>query len=82
MRPVKFEEANVVMKAPPGEEENVFDMPAFRDKGNIVSCWELTDEEVEEIVKTKRIYALMKGIQPPMLLQIDTPFVQPCESNE
>ena len=49
--PVNFPEANVVFKAPIGEEEICGELPCFRDSEQplIVSCWQLTDEEIEEL---------------------------------
>lgn len=58
MRPVKTNTSNFVLI---GKDENVVDLPVTRvqfDDGTIgvESCWELNDEELKEIVKTKRMY--------------------------
>ena len=53
--PVEFKYCNATIQG--GEEVN--DLPAFTDdtlQKNVVTCWELSDEEMMDIVKTKRIY--------------------------
>lgn len=30
--------------------------PVVIENGNVISCWELTDEEVAQIVKTKKVW--------------------------
>lgn len=67
MKPVSFDEMNTVI----GENQAEYmPLPALvkpcsvRDgddvnvipRGNVISCWELSDEEIAEIVKTKRVY--------------------------
>lgn len=34
--------------------------------GMMISCWELTDEEVEEIVKNKKLYISMMTFNHPL----------------
>lgn len=53
---------NFVFGPPPGEEERVGTLRVFitvtpdqQHITSITSCWELTDEEIEEIVRTRRI---------------------------
>ncbi len=45
-------------------------LPVYSDGKVCVSCWELTDQEIEDVVKTRRMYCLvMSGYtQPPILL--------------
>jgi len=59
---VEFDGANGRLGAPQGDEDRVYPLPVFRNGAVVVSCWELTEAEVEEIVKTKRIYlSLLSG---------------------
>lgn len=81
MKPIKFEGADSVLKAPQGMEEQVIDLPykrTFIKNGDplfpdneipyITTCWELTDEEIGEIVKNKCIFLSYMGLSiPPML---------------
>jgi hypothetical protein len=53
MKPVKFKSQNIVM----GENQSEYlPLPAHRSEDGIVtSCWELDDEEIAAIIKSKRI---------------------------
>lgn len=67
MKPVKFEESNTVF----GKDQPEYmplpalvkpfiigkgDDAAVYPKGIVVSCWELSEEELAEVAKTGRIY--------------------------
>ncbi len=54
-RGVDFGGSNTVYKAPEGRED-VADLHAFANGKCIVSCWELDDAEIEEIVRTRRVF--------------------------
>lgn len=42
----------------------------------LITCWELTDEELQEVIKTKRLYLrLHTAVTPPVLLEVYDPFV-------
>lgn len=72
MKAVNFEEANIKI----AENQPEYDtLPAkvYDDQfGEVISCWELTDEELEHIKKTKQIWVSVltfrKGIAPMMLM--------------
>lgn len=66
---VKFNGANCVMKAPK-EAENVYDVHAFTNGVCCVTCWQLTKEEIEEIVRTGQIYVsvFFGGGMPPIFI--------------
>jgi hypothetical protein len=51
-----------------GESEDVGDLRVFRNGICCVSCWELSDEELAEIVRTKRVFiSVFSGAsQPPV----------------
>lgn len=70
-RPVKFNGANKELVAPKGIDDlSCSSLPIFNNGINCVSCWELNDAEVEEIIKTKRIYvSIWSGkTQPPIYI--------------
>lgn len=72
MNPVNFEDVNCVFKAP-----GCGDLPAVKTDKSIVSCWEMTEKEKEELLKTGKIYLLVMGeIQPPVSLYVDRPYIR------
>lgn len=71
MIPSNFRQANLVLKAPPGEEENVVDLPVFlnRDEGTVSSLWMPTDEEREIIAKGGGVMVTIWGhTHPPVMV--------------
>jgi hypothetical protein len=52
---VDFKGSNGVFR---GNAENVNDIHTFRNRMCVVTCWELSDEELAEIVRTKRVFSL------------------------
>lgn len=54
---VKFDGSNKAFGPPPGvSEEQCKTLDVFVNGACIVSCWEMTDAEIAEIVKTKRVF--------------------------
>lgn len=71
MQPSHFRQANLVLKAPPGEEENVVDLPVFanRDENTVTSLWLPTDEEREIIAQGGGIAVTIWGLtHPPVMV--------------
>lgn len=72
MNPIKFEDMNCTFKA-----SGCGDLPALKTNTYIVSCWEMTDKEKEEFAKTGKIYlAVYGGVQPPVSLYVDRPYIR------
>ena len=73
MKPIEHEHRNDILKAPPNSD-NVNDLPiariVFENNVNAVeSCWEMTDEELEIIKTTKKVYFTCFGVtHPPILI--------------
>lgn len=74
MIPVKKSWTNIVM----GEgQDHVLPCPAHRDEktGDVTVAWELTDEEVAAIVKTKTVmskhYTYNRPMQPVQMWTVD-----------
>ncbi|TIR34550.1 MAG: hypothetical protein E5X35_07500 [Mesorhizobium sp.] len=67
--PVEFPGCNMLLRAPEGAE-NVRDMHTFTNGHCSVSCWEFDDDEIAEIVRTRRVYtSVLSGrTQPPIFL--------------
>lgn len=77
MKPVEFDEQNIVFKKPEGWENiECDDLPACVDNINrkTYSCWELTDEELEKVKKTKKVWLAMTACPPcPAFLTVTNP---------
>ena len=52
---VRFAGVNKVYRAP-ADREDVTDLEVFANGACIVSAWELTDAELAEIVRTRRVF--------------------------
>ena len=77
MEPIDFTESTIKLGAPKGQEKEVRDLHVYTDKKKCISCWKLTDEEIETILKTKKIYVgvFSGSSQPPIFLTVDKPFL-------
>jgi hypothetical protein len=88
MNAVKFEQANVLMKRPPNmTEEQCADVPVCVTKGQsgipvVISCWQLTEADIKQLRKTRRLYlGVMGTTMPPVFLDPESPFspiIQPA----
>lgn len=77
MKPVKFEGHNVVF----GENQPEYQpLPAYLNKcaaGEVVQCWELSFDEIQAIIDSRRIWVMqMTFNQPlqPILVSTNPPF--------
>ncbi len=57
---VDFTGSNVTLAAPPGRDD-VSALHVFRNRGMVVSCWELEPAELEEVAQTGRIFLSIMG---------------------
>lgn len=88
MLPIDFIEKNFVYTKPEGwTDEQCSDLPVWRgnvaidEAGNtapaIISCWQLSKEDLEEIQKTGRIWlSVTANVQPPVSIFTENPFIQ------
>lgn len=53
--PVSFHGVNKAFGPPPGRDD-VGTLEVFMNGACIVSAWELTDAEIEEVVRTRRVF--------------------------
>ncbi len=58
---VNFHGSNKYYGAPEGKEDAVVGTHAFTNGICVIVCWEFTEAELEEIVKTKRVYMTMQS---------------------
>jgi hypothetical protein len=83
MLPIEFKESNLVLSKPMDMTDEQC-MPLSVWKGNcddgtpeIISCWKLSKEDLEEINKTGTVWLRIVGQgMPPVTLQTETPFIQ------
>ena len=81
MKPIHFKEMNYKLIRPSGTtDEDYFDVPCFRDGEQIISKWQLTQREIDNIVKNKFIWVrvLTPSYHPPLFLEAeDNIFINP-----
>lgn len=82
MKPIKTKDTNSVLKGPKGS--NVIDLPITRLKGPngepvVESCWELSEKELKEVNKTRKVYFLCLGNTHPPILLSTSSAAEECE---
>lgn len=72
MKPITFPEVNTVFAVDQPEYQP---LPSHKNSvGDVTTCWELTDEEIEKLKETKCIYLSVKTFNKllqPQLLSLD-----------
>lgn len=64
MTPKTFSEVNVIYAK---DQPEYNPLPVYKDeKGTLVSCWELTDEEIERIKMNKCIWLSVMTFNQPL----------------
>ncbi len=69
-----FLQANDVLRAPPGQEDKVYDLPILRlaqpaPMGSVVSCWRLSRDQQLEVFHSDAVYLQVIGrTHPPLAL--------------
>lgn len=77
--PIEFDEANLKLTAPKGDEDTVREMPAYTDGEFCVSCWQLSPEEMKELAANDGklwLWVWSGKTQPPVCIDVDNPFEQ------
>lgn len=83
MKPIKFDGANVVYVA---NKPEYIPLPAERRPGRsceVVTCWELSPDELKRVQETGKIYlGLLTYGQPlqPVIMSVDKP--EPYDAQE
>lgn len=65
--PVDFPGSNVILRPPPGREGDVLPVHAWRNGRLVVTCWELSVDELRAIVDSGRLYVSVMGETMPPL---------------
>jgi predicted phosphodiesterase len=73
MKPIKTKNSNAVLKG----SGNVIDLPitrlTFTEGPAVESCWQLSEEELEIVKETGKIYFICMGhTHPPILLSAES----------
>lgn len=75
MKPVMFDYQNCIYAE---DQPEYLPLPAHKkEDGTVISCWELSDNELEQLIKTKKIYiGVLTFNQPlqPILPIVRSPF--------
>lgn len=62
--PIAFPGTNRTFNPPPGREDSIVPLPTFVNGNAIVSAWQLSDEEFEEVAKTRTVFvSIFSGLQ-------------------
>ncbi len=67
MTPIKFRESNEVVASPKGMEAQVLPLHVLANGISLISCWEPTEEEMEYIIKNKKIWVQVMGNVHPVM---------------
>lgn len=81
MKPIPFPQQNMEYNKPTlMTDAQCNTLPAFKGEDSegfpvVISCWELSEEDITQLVKTKTVYltVVSRGM-PPISLQVETPF--------
>ena len=64
MIPIEFEQCNTVYAKDQPEYQP---LPAYKSpSGTVVSCWELTEEDIQRIIRTRKLYISMLTFNQPL----------------
>lgn len=71
-KPIKFEEVNVTYAE---NQEEYLPLPAFKDhNGTVLTCWSLSEEEIQMVKETGKIWlsqmTFNQPLQPVMITAI------------
>ena len=70
--PILFDECTKIITPPRGEETTIMPLPVHIDDGKMISCWQLTPEELEKVQKDGKIFVWVWSIpMPPICISTD-----------
>lgn len=85
MTPTGFDEDNSVLDPPPGVVCASLSVWRGESDGTpmVISCWKPSREELDEIVRTGRVWAIVVGeTMPPIAVQGISPFMKKPEDKQ
>ena len=80
MTSTSFKESNHVLDTPKGSQINCDALSVFVGQTDdqtpvVVSCWKLTKDEIDDLLKTGRLWCIIVGqTMPPITLTTVNPF--------
>lgn len=82
MKPIETSTTNCILK---GTSPDVVDLPVTRfELSNgvpaVQSCWELSEEELKEVVKNGRVYFAIYGTTHPPICMSTQPIIEEGDS--
>lgn len=64
MIPKSFSEQNIIFAK---DQPEYIPLPALRlENGDVITCWHLSDEEIEKIKESKTLYLSVKTFNQPL----------------
>ena len=81
--PVDFPESTLELKAPHGME-GCGSLPVFTDGQKCISCWELTDADLERLQDSRQVWIWVYSgqTQPPIAVDTQVPFRRATDSQD
>lgn len=64
MKPIEFPEQNVVYAK---NQPEYLPLPAYKtEDGDVITCWEFSEQEIKEIQKTGKLWIAVKTFDNPL----------------
>ncbi len=80
MKPISFAQQNHIFEAPAHHADEKLDVPCFIGKKAIAACFDVSDEEIDRIKETGRLWVIVKGdTWYPMALSTEIPIQDPTD---
>lgn len=75
MKPIEFEGNNTLYTKPEGmSDEECGSLPTHQEGNSIISCWELSEEDLKKVLVEKKIWlGVLSPVQPPVFLSAQEP---------
>lgn len=74
--PRHFSGQNTIFRGPPGLEDKILPLPVYRADSEIISCWELSEEERAEVARTGLVWVSISGQKVAPFLVSGTALMQ------
>lgn len=64
MKPIEFNEQNTIFAK---DQPEYLPLPVFKnEEGDVISCWELSEEEIKQITETRKLWIGVKTFNHPL----------------
>lgn len=84
MNPIKFKEQNFTYTKPESmTDEECSSLPVYKQNNEIISCWKMSfKERIKALFTGKVWFCVMSYSQPPIWLDVNSPFVSKSNTHE